>query len=467
MSSLCTSPRTPSSCPPLRERCGPSTYLVGFKLLSSVPAETLIQVARQQVVSNDLDLCLANDLAELEGEQHPAWLVAREGQAVRAVGSKANVADQLVRVAVQRGLRNVGLTDLKALLKPPDAVMSRDASHPAAEQLFRHHPALRVLIRLEGAHVLATARGTWAFAQGADEAPITSALAQEAWTGRWRGGGFSVNLENGSSLIGLTQAGLWGLAERWQRSVAAWHSVVEELGHDPTSVQPRPLWHGSRLVGVTCEVNVPPYTATAVWIRPESRGHGRGDHLLLQLSAAGHHVWIHPDLKLRAWFTERGWRPVLDREDCTILEPPSARRGLNAAASVCLLDPLRRRVLIGRRLTPPWNGYWAFPGGSREGQESALQTGLRELAEETGITLEHAQPLLETHLVVGGARGYYVVNFVVPVFHAPVPTTSVELEPRWVDLEDVRDLAPMAAGTRRIVRRLLNSAALTPAGGPR
>lgn len=37
--------------------------------------------------------------------------------------------------------------------------------------------------------------------------------------------------------------------------------------------------------------------------------------------------------------------------------------------------------------TIPWPGHWDLPGGGREGGESPLDCGLRELFEETGLAL--------------------------------------------------------------------------------
>jgi 8-oxo-dGTP diphosphatase len=41
----------------------------------------------------------------------------------------------------------------------------------------------------------------------------------------------------------------------------------------------------------------------------------------------------------------------------------------------------------------PWPGLWDLPGGGREGDESPLQCGLREIEEEFGLQLEAAATL--------------------------------------------------------------------------
>lgn len=94
--------KAPKLIASLRERCGEATFLVGFKLLSRVPRAELVAAARKQAETNRLDLVVANDLAELQGDLHPVTLVTREGGAERVEGERASVARELVDVALRR-----------------------------------------------------------------------------------------------------------------------------------------------------------------------------------------------------------------------------------------------------------------------------------------------------------------------------------------------------------------------------
>src|SRR5690606_35919654 len=71
------------------------------------------------------------------------------------------------------------------------------------------------------------------------------------------------------------------------------------------------------------------------------------------------------------------------------LLPPDPATAI-PAVSVALVDPLRRRVLVGRRKQAPYDAWWAFPGGKVMAGEDVRAAAARELAEETGITLPDA-----------------------------------------------------------------------------
>ncbi|MEO8529965.1 MAG: NUDIX hydrolase [Deltaproteobacteria bacterium] len=54
--------------------------------------------------------------------------------------------------------------------------------------------------------------------------------------------------------------------------------------------------------------------------------------------------------------------------------------------------------------TIPWPGYWDFPGGGREGDETPLACALRELAEELHHDLDPAQVIWSMHDVNDSGR---------------------------------------------------------------
>ena len=73
----------------------PKIHLIGFKLLVDVSQEHLIQVARESLEKNQADLIVANDLTQINAEQHLAYLVEENGYQIAT--SKQKIADFLVK----------------------------------------------------------------------------------------------------------------------------------------------------------------------------------------------------------------------------------------------------------------------------------------------------------------------------------------------------------------------------------
>lgn len=61
------------------KKWSPHTVLVGFKLLSHVPHEELIEVGSALLRKNDCTFVLANDLAEIGGGRHRGYLIHSDG----------------------------------------------------------------------------------------------------------------------------------------------------------------------------------------------------------------------------------------------------------------------------------------------------------------------------------------------------------------------------------------------------
>lgn len=64
-------------------------------------------------------------------------------------------------------------------------------------------------------------------------------------------------------------------------------------------------------------------------------------------------------------------------------EPAAPRE----ASTVVLIRPDRTVFLIRRMRAMAFGGMWAFPGGSLEAGETPADAAVREIAEETGVTL--------------------------------------------------------------------------------
>jgi len=95
------------------------------------------------------------------------------------------------------------------------------------------------------------------------------------------------------------------------------------------------------------------------------------------------------------------------------------------------------RILLLKRGTAPYIGTWAPPGGFIEANESAEAAGVREIAEEVGLTLDSSQ------LVPHGIISIPTINQVCLSFlavlncmYTPKPTAPEALDARWFTLDE-------------------------------
>ncbi len=97
--------RTPKVIGMIKKLC-PQVLLVGFKLLSSVDRETLIDVAYDLLKKNSCDLVLANDLAQITKDRHTGYLIS-EDKSYERLETKEEIALAVVnRVTVLLSERN-------------------------------------------------------------------------------------------------------------------------------------------------------------------------------------------------------------------------------------------------------------------------------------------------------------------------------------------------------------------------
>lgn len=89
------------------------------------------------------------------------------------------------------------------------------------------------------------------------------------------------------------------------------------------------------------------------------------------------------------------------------------------------------RVLLVRRAVIPRIGYWALPAGYMDADELPEEAVVREVAEETGITIRTTG--LHAVAPLGGwneRRGILLLYRAEPLTGAPVPADDVS-EARW------------------------------------
>ncbi len=129
-------------------------------------------------------------------------------------------------------------------------------------------------------------------------------------------------------------------------------------------------------------------------------------------------------------------------------------RPIVCAAAIALRE---EAVLLVRRGHEPLKGYWSFPGGAQEPGETSRECALREVREETGLTVELLD-LVEVvdlvHYDDAGALQYQYVTVDYLARMAPgVPTKPIPADDAgaaaWVPLADVTryPLAPPTGET--------------------
>ena len=91
----------------------------------------------------------------------------------------------------------------------------------------------------------------------------------------------------------------------------------------------------------------------------------------------------------------------------------------------------QNQILLIKRSTPPFVGYWALPGGRVNPGETVEQTIVREVKEETGLDITLVRKVGEYHEqgVQGGAEyDYYPACFLVKVVGGKIKKQESEIE---------------------------------------
>ena len=103
------------------------------------------------------------------------------------------------------------------------------------------------------------------------------------------------------------------------------------------------------------------------------------------------------------------------------------------AASTLLLDD-EDRVLLVRRGSSPYRGYWSLPGGHIEHGEDSLSAAVRETVEETGIKPEIVG-LAAIAELIGEERHYLILVYWGRGGGEPRPASDAA-DAAWFSLED-------------------------------
>ena len=111
-----------------------------------------------------------------------------------------------------------------------------------------------------------------------------------------------------------------------------------------------------------------------------------------------------------------------------------------ASVGGVLID--RGQVLLVRRAHPPLQGQWSLPGGSVEVGETLENAVIRELAEETGLTVRVGPVIEVLDRVQHDAEGhieyhFVIVDYLCHLVSGTLAPSSDAADARWVPIADV------------------------------
>jgi 8-oxo-dGTP diphosphatase len=127
-------------------------------------------------------------------------------------------------------------------------------------------------------------------------------------------------------------------------------------------------------------------------------------------------------------------------------------------ATAVIPNPPDKIILI-KRSTPPFVGYWALPGGRVDRGETVEQTIVREVKEETGLDITVVSKIGEYHEqgVQGGFEyDYYPACFLVKRVGGEIKRQESEIEE--IKLFSVNDIpATLAFEHARMIQDYLKT----------
>ncbi|WP_300795716.1 NUDIX hydrolase [uncultured Bacteroides sp.] len=101
------------------------------------------------------------------------------------------------------------------------------------------------------------------------------------------------------------------------------------------------------------------------------------------------------------------------------------------------------KVLLIQRGNEPYKGCWAFPGGFMNMEETAEECAVRELKEETGLTVTRIQQIGAYSKVDRDPRGRTVSIAYLAIVDAPTAVSGMDdaAKATWFPLSSLPDLA--------------------------
>lgn len=101
------------------------------------------------------------------------------------------------------------------------------------------------------------------------------------------------------------------------------------------------------------------------------------------------------------------------------------------------------KVLLIQRGNEPYKGCWAFPGGFMNMEETAKECAVRELKEETGLTVKQIQQIGAYSKVDRDPRGRTISIAYLAIVDAPIAVSGMDdaAKAAWFPLSSLPNLA--------------------------
>lgn len=104
--------------------------------------------------------------------------------------------------------------------------------------------------------------------------------------------------------------------------------------------------------------------------------------------------------------------------------------------NMCMLRRSDGRVLVQNRLDPSWGGL-TFPGGHVEPDESLVDSVIREMREETGLTVRNPRLIGSKSWMKDDGSRYLVLLYVASEYEGEL-RSSEEGDVRWMTIDEMR-----------------------------
>jgi 8-oxo-dGTP diphosphatase len=124
--------------------------------------------------------------------------------------------------------------------------------------------------------------------------------------------------------------------------------------------------------------------------------------------------------------------------------------GLPRVGSALIVRDEANRILLGKRNKDPQRGNWVLPGGKIHAFESIAEAAMRELAEETGLTVEVERQFRVYEIINPPQEHRLVIYSWARVIGGDLRASDDISEVRFVSLQELGEL-PLTPLVREVL----------------